>query len=76
MRHRRAGSMVLLASCSQCKRDFTEGAARHMVGWYPMEQFCTYSCVEKYLVKARGYKQAIPIPPTDREGGLPGHPDW
>jgi hypothetical protein len=67
--------MFLLASCSYCKEDFKEGAARHMLGYYPMEQFCTYVCVEKYLANVRGLKHAIPVPPTHREKGLPSHPE-
>jgi len=63
MKHRRPGSFILLASCSYCKNDFRDGAARHMLGSYPMEQFCTYSCAENYLESDRDLTRAIPLTP-------------
>jgi hypothetical protein len=63
MRHRRPGTFILLASCSYCKDDFQDGTARHMLGSYPMEQFCTYSCAENYLESDHGLTRAIPLTP-------------
>jgi len=61
MKHRRPGTFILLASCSYCKDDFQDGAARHLLGNYPMVQFCNYSCAEMYLENSRGIKPAITI---------------
>jgi len=33
-----------------------------MLGYYPMEQFCTYRCTESYLENDRGLKRAIALP--------------
>lgn len=75
MKHRRAQSLTLLTLCSQCKGDFRDGAARYVLGIYPMEQFCSYRCAEKYLENARGLKRAIPLPPRDQEKSTLGHTD-
>jgi len=34
-----------------------------MLGSYPMEQFCTYSCAENYLESDRDLTRAIPLTP-------------
>ena len=73
MKHRRPAPFVLLAFCSQCKEDFLDGAARHMLGSYPMEQFCTYMCAEKYLENDHGLKRAMPLPAGDNVARLPRH---
>jgi len=75
MRHRRAQSIILLASCSQCNEDFQDGAARHLLGNYPMVQFCNYSCAEKYLENSRGLKRAITIPTTGNAKDTLRHPE-
>ena len=61
MRHRIPEPFILLTSCSYCKDDFLAGAGRHMLGSYPMEQFCTYRCAENFLENDRGLKRAIPL---------------
>jgi hypothetical protein len=63
MRHWKPQSILLLGACSQCKKSFEDGVTRHMVGYYPMEQFCTYQCVEKFLNSDHGLKRALHLPP-------------
>ena len=63
MKNRRPGPFILLVSCSYCNEDFEDGRARHMLGSYPMEQFCTYRCVENYLANDRGLTPALPVTP-------------
>lgn len=75
MRHRRVQPMILLGSCSQCNKDFQDGAARHVLGSYPLEQFCTYMCTEKYLENDRGLKRAIPLPPGSYGRSAFQHPE-
>jgi hypothetical protein len=73
MKHRKPEPFILLASCSYCKISFRDGEARHMLGCYPMEQFCTYYCTEKYLKNDRGLKRAIPLPARAGETMQPRH---
>ena len=54
--------MILLGACSQCNMNFQDGMARHILGSFPLEQFCTYMCAEKYLENSRGLKHAILLP--------------
>jgi len=63
MRHRGPGPFLLLATCSNCNQHFRDGAARHMLGNYPMEQFCRYKCAEEYLESDHGLERALPVPP-------------
>lgn len=69
MKHRKHGPYVLLVSCSWCKEDFQDNKARYLLGSYPLEQFCRYSCAENYLENGRGLTRAIPLTPrADAQG--------
>lgn len=67
MRHLIPHLIILRSACSQCNERFKDGAARHMLGYYPMEQFCTYQCVEKFLHNDHGIKRAAHLPPPEGE---------
>jgi len=73
MRHRIPEPFVLLRSCSYCHKSFEDGAARHMLGWYPLEQFCTYRCTEKFLADAGGLKRAIELKAGRERSIQPGY---
>lgn len=73
MKHRKPEPFILLAACSFCKTCFRDGEARHMLACYPMEQFCTYDCTEKYLENDRGLKRAIALPAKSDEVIHPRH---
>jgi hypothetical protein len=73
MKHRIPDPFVLLTSCSNCNICFGDGQARHMLGCFPMEQFCTYACTETYLENDRGLKHAIPLPARSNPTIQPKH---
>lgn len=75
MKHRKPGPFILLAACSNCNQYFRDGAARHMLGTYPMEQFCTYMCAEEYLESDRAPKRATPLPPRGDGESANRHPE-
>jgi len=47
-----------------------DGAARFILGSYPMEQFCSYGCAEKYLEAHPQEKKAVALP-ASKIGGNP-----
>lgn len=53
MRHSRSDNILLLGSCSYCNDAFREGAGRLIIGYYPLEQFCSNKCAKEFLVTAR-----------------------
>ena len=62
MKHRKPRSLLLLVSCSQCTESFPDGAARYMLGAFPVEQFCGYECADDFLEDATGKRRFHPLP--------------
>lgn len=62
MKHRKPRSLILLGACSQCTESFQDGAARYMLGAFPVEQFCGYECADDFLEDATGKRRFHPLP--------------
>ena len=62
MKNHKPNNIVLLGCCSHCSNEFREWEARFIIGDFPMEQFCSFGCTERYLEEDRGEKRAIPLP--------------
>lgn len=63
-------AITLSQNCSNCSEGFRDGAARFILGAFPMEQFCSYRCAERYLETHQPEEEAIPLQ-ASKGGGNP-----
>lgn len=43
-----AGFVYVSGTCSWCRREFRQGAARFIHGEFPLAYFCSYRCADIY----------------------------